>query len=263
MLRRNMSIDWDELRKEMSPIKDYADLRRRWHDAFAYPFVRKTYNFTLLEIADYTQRLLEGDTRNRYTEYAQRLLVTFNQLHRAGIRDILDLVRRIDTCEQFEIFTKQTGVDERDVIAILKYLVYWFIPANKLLSGLVEQNSPISHAAQVLRGLGIRTNLDILQKGLTQASRKEMADTSGLREAEINELVNRADFSRMPWASKATISNIFGAGYGSLVKLANADLERLYQDFYRYGASIHKNLKLGNEIDNSYRIAKIIPLIVE
>ncbi len=258
-----MSVDWNEMRKEMSPIKDYADLRRRWQDAFAYPFVRKTYNFTLLEIADYTQRLLGGDTRNRYTEYAQRLLGTFNQLHHAGIRDILDLVSRIDTCEQFEIFTKQTGVDERNVIAVLKYLVYWFIPAKKLLSGLVDKDSPVSHAVQVLRGLGIRTNLDILQQGLTQANRKEMAGISGLPEAEINELVNRADFSRMPWASKATISNILGAGYGSLVKLTNANPEQLYQDFYRYGASIQKNLKFGNEIDNSYRIAKIIPLVVE
>lgn len=90
-----------------------------------------------------------------------------------------------------------------------------------------------------------------------------MASSRGLPEAEINELVNRADFSRMPWASKATISNIIGAGYGSIVKLANADPVELYQDFYRFGASIGKNLKLGNEIDNSYRIAKIMPLILE
>jgi hypothetical protein len=258
-----MSIDWDAMRKEMSPIKDYAELRKRWQDAFAYPFVNETYNFTMLEIADYTLRLLGEDIRSRYTEYAQRLIETFHRLHRAGVRDILDFVRQIDTCEQFEIFTKQTRANERDVIAVLKYLVYWFIPTKKLLSGLVDKSLPINHAVQVLRGLGIRTNLDLLQQGLTPANRKAMADTSGLPEAEIDELVNRADFSRMPWASKATISNILGAGYGSLVKLANADPEQLYQDFFRYGASIGKNLKLGNEIESSYRIAKIMPLIIE
>jgi hypothetical protein len=79
----------------------------------------------------------------------------------------------------------------------------------------------------------------------------------------VDELVNRADFSRMPWASKATISNIIGAGYGSLAQLANADAEKLYADFFRYGDAIGKNLKLGNEIENSYRIARIVPALVK
>lgn len=79
----------------------------------------------------------------------------------------------------------------------------------------------------------------------------------------ITELVNRSDLSRLPWASKATISNIIGAGYGSLAQLANADPKQLYADFFAYGKSIGKNLKLGNEIENSYRIAKIVPVLVK
>jgi hypothetical protein len=48
-----------------------------------------------------------------------------------------------------------------------------------------------------------------------------------------------------------------------MVKLANADPERLVADFFRYGESIGKNLRLGNEIENSYRIARIVPALVE
>ena len=258
-----MPVNWNEMQKEMYPIKDYGDLRRRWRDAFAYPFVCETYNFTMLEMADYTQHLLGEDTRGRYTEYTQRLTQTLNHLHVAGTRDILDLVRQIGTCEAFEIFADRTTVHAKDLMAVLKYLVYWFIPTKKLLSGLVSKDFRTKDAIQVLRNLGIRTNLDILQQGLTQVARKAMAESSGLSEAVINELVNRADFSRMPWASKATISNILGAGYASLTALANANLEQLYGDFHSYGKSIGKNLKLGNEIDNSYRIAKIMPLILE
>jgi hypothetical protein len=47
-----------------------------------------------------------------------------------------------------------------------------------------------------------------------------LAEYSTIRFSIITELVNRADFSRMPWASKATISNHIGAGYGSLAELA-------------------------------------------
>lgn len=258
-----MPVNWNEMRREMSPIKDYADLRRRWQVAFAYPFVCETYNFSMLEIADYTRRLLGEDTRNRYTEYTQRLIKTFSDLHRTGVQDLLDLVSRIDTNKDFETFTEQTTIQPRDLTAVLKYLVYWVIPSTKLLSGLVSRGSPIKATLLVLRDLGIRTNLDILQQGRTPSARKAMADRSGLPEAEINELVNRADFSRMPWASKATISNILGAGYESLAELAKANPEQLYNDFHTYGKSIGKNLKLGNEIENSYRIAKIIPLVLE
>jgi hypothetical protein len=67
----------------------------------------------------------------------------------------------------------------------------------------------------------------------------------------------------MPWASKATIANIMGAGCGSLQRLAQADPEQLYVDFFRYGESIGKNLKYGNEIENSHRIAKLVPRVVK
>jgi hypothetical protein len=112
------------------------------------------------------------------------------------------------------------------------------------------------------RKWGVRTNLQLLQRGITPTGRRALAEASGLPETVITELVNRADFSRLPWASKATISNIIGAGYGSLVQLANADAEKLYADFFTYGESIGKNLKLGNEIENSYRIARIVPALV-
>lgn len=54
-----------------------------------------------------------------------------------------------------------------------------------------------------------------------------------------------------------------GAGYGSLAQLAAADPEQLYADFFRYGKAIGKNLKLGNEIENSYRIAQLVPVLLE
>jgi len=258
-----MSIDWQAMQQEMYPIKDYETLSQRWQDAFGYVLVCKKYNFTLPEAAIYTQRLLGEDTRNRYTKYCQQLVETFQQLQQARVRDIRDLVTQVDTRPKFEAFTEQVQVHEKAVVAVLKYLVYWVIPAKKYLSSLVIKGSPLLETTQALRSFGIRTNLDILQQGTTLADRKAIAETGELPEAEIHEITHRADFSRLPWASKATISNIMGAGYGSIVALAQADLGQLEQDFYHYGASIGKNLKFGNEIESSYRIAKIIPVVLE
>ena len=79
---------------------------------------------------------------------------------------------------------------------------------------------------------------------------------------KIAELVNQAGLSRLPRTSEDTLSNIHRAGYGSMVKLAKADPDQLYQDFYRYGSTIGMNLIIGNEINNSYGTARIMPLIL-
>jgi len=214
------------------------------------------------ELASYTHLLLGGDSLGRYTEYTANLLGILTALHRAGVLNLLDLIARVETRERMQAFAEQSGVPAYDTVAVLKYLVYWFIPMEKPLGGLVRDDPQTSEAIKALRGLGIRTNLELLQQGITAAGRKALAGSSGLPETVILELVNRADFSRMPWASKATISNIMGAGYNSIAQLASANPEQLYADFFRYGQAIGKNLKLGNEIENSYRIAKMVPILL-
>ena len=161
------------------------------------------------------------------------------------------------------MLSNQVKLSAPEIATLLKYLVYWVIPTEKYISGLVRDNPTIQEAIFALREVNIRTNLELLQSAITPANRKALGDKTRLAPEIVSELVNRADFSRLPWASKATISNIIGAGYGSLYKLANADPEKLYADFFSYGRSIRKNLKLGNEIENSYRIARIVPKIVE
>ncbi len=257
-----MAVNWDEVQKVLPPIKDYEDLCGRLNASFGYPFVVNSFNFTMPELADYSQKLLGGDSRGRYTDYLSELFSIFSKLHQAGVEDVLDLKERVGTRTKLEGFVEQSGNDPLKIVSVLKYLVYWFIPGEKYLSGLVRDDPDITQSIKVLGGIGIRTNLELLQQGITATGRKSLVGTSGLPEEVILELVNRADLSRMPWASKATISNIMGAGYGSIAKLANTNPDQLYKDFFQYGKSIGKNLKLGNEIENSYRIAKIVPVLV-
>jgi hypothetical protein len=257
-----MSVDWVELQKSLSPIKDYDDLCQRLQKSFSYPFVLETFNYSMPELVGYTQRVLGGDARHRYDEYASVLIDLLTRLDRAGVRNLQDLIKRAETAEKLESFSEQSGVSAQGIVTVLKYLIYWFIPTEKYLSGLIQDDPIAKGAIEVFSGSGIRTNLDLLQQGITPAGRRSLAETSKLPPAVINDLVNRADFSRLPWASKATISNIMGAGYHCLDQLAQADPEQLYADFFRYGEAIGKNLKLGNEIENSYRIAKIVPKLV-
>jgi hypothetical protein len=257
-----MMVDWDEVQKVIFPIKNYEDACQRLRLSLSYTFVHKAYNFSLSELENYTQLLLKGDARGRYVIYASRLSDVIHRLHAEGVMDVLDLRRRTASREHLENLTGQVEVSAPEISMLLKYLVYWVVPAEKYLSGLVRDEPGIREANEALREVGIRTNLQLLEAGITPVNRKELSEKTNQPIETITELVNRADFSRMPWASKATISNIIGAGYGSLAKLAKAIPDKLYADFFAYGKSIGKNLKLGNEIESSYRVAKIIPRVL-
>lgn len=257
-----MPVDWTEVNRVLSPIKNYEELRRQWKESFAYEFIRAAYNFSMPVLSDYTRRILGGDPRNRYADYASYLLDGIAKLNQAGEQTILELLSCVDTREKVEVFVGESGLSASYLANLLKYLSYWIIPRNKSLNQLIRDDVPLFDAAKMLKGLDIHTNLDLLQQGMTAAGRKSLAESSGLSEAVIMDLVNRADLSRIPWASKATISNIIGAGYGSLARLANADPEQLTEDFFAYGRAIGKDLRLGNEIENSQRIAKIVPALV-
>ncbi len=258
-----MDIDWLEVKKELGWLKSYDDLAKHWQESVAYPFVRLTYDYTMPAMTAYTKRMLGEDTRQRYTGYCQQLVEGFTQLANADVKGIIDLVTKVDSMELFEAFTAETGIPATETINVLKYLIYWFIPAKKYSGELVRGDETIKDAIKFLHTtLGLRSNLDILQRGLTAANRQSLVEESGLPPEIIAEVVNRADFSRMPWASKATISNIIGAGYGSIAALAAAEPEKLFADFYAYGERIGKNLKSGNEIESSQRVAKIIPAVL-
>lgn len=258
-----MSIDWNEVNRVLSPTKSYAELCLRWQESLSYTVIRAAYNFTMPEINDYLHRLLGGDARARYTGYEALLTPIFAALDQAGVKKLLDLAEQVFTPEGYEHLADHSRLPAEEIAEALKFLTYWFVPMPKPLNSLVREEPVVLDAVKRVREVGVRTNLDMLERGSSAAGRAALGEASDLPGTVVLELTNRADFSRLPWASKATISNIIGAGYGSLKKLAGAEPRRLFDDFFRYGQSIGKNLKLGNEIENSYRIAKLLPVILQ
>ena len=258
-----MTIDWARVTQELSPIPSFEDMSRRLRGAFGYAFVRQACDFTMPALSDYAARLLGGDTRQRYTDYAAGLIATFGRLAAAGVPGIRALVERIDTRATFAALAQETGIDPRALAAALKFLVYWVVPMARPLRALARPTAEVQHVIEKLRQADLRNSLDLLEAGRTPAGRRDLAARSGASAALVDELVHRADFSRLPWTSAATISNYIGAGFATLAALAEAEPEQAAAQYHRYGASIGKNLKLGNEIENGNRIARLLPRVVE
>src|SRR4030042_3452432 len=171
-----MAVNWDEVQKALVPIKDYEDLCRRLSVSFGYPFVINSFNFTMPELVDYSQKILGGDSRGRYGDYLSKLTSIFSELHQAGVKNVLDLKAYVESRQHLESFTQQSGVDAINITTVLTFLLYWFIPGEKYLSGLVRDDPGISQTIKVLASLDVRPNLQLLPQGLTPAGRRRWGE---------------------------------------------------------------------------------------
>jgi hypothetical protein len=259
-----MALDPVQLKKDLYPIPNYADLIKRLKVSLSYSFALKAYPHTMLDAQDYARRLLGDDPKQRYGGWLVSLQKTFKALGAAGIKDYQELVSRAGSETELEALAQKLDIPTGEIVGVLKYLLYWVLPDRKELNRLILPTDADKKARNaILRGHGIRSNLDLLEKGSSLASRKELSAQTGLPLEFITEMVHRADYSRMPWFHGKTINHFMGAGYPTLELLAKADLKKLSVDLLRYGQSIAKNLKFGVEADSGGIIARVLPRVVE
>lgn len=159
------------------------DLCQRLWRSLGYELVHERFNLTMPELIDYTQQALGGDPQARYTVYSAELVRTMTDLHKAGVQQRLDLIQYVETPEKLEAFSERHGIAATRIVRVLKFVIYWFVPMEKYLSGLIREAPLASEALKVLREVKICTNLDLLQQGATAAGSKALADLTGLPEA--------------------------------------------------------------------------------
>ncbi len=80
---------------------------------------------------------------------------------------------------------------------------------------------------QALKQQGIKSNLDLLEVGRTEAGRVHLARSDRDRQRPMSSpLVHRADISRLAYVRGKTVKHLCGGGYDTLEKIANADAAR-------------------------------------
>jgi hypothetical protein len=127
-----------------------------------------------------------------------------------------------------------------------------------------KENHSQKEYITALRTNNIRFTLDVLEIGRTKEGRVKIAIKTGVPEDFIAELVNRADFTRMPYISGKTVWHYFTGGYNSLEKLVNSDLDKLREDMTKYFDSIGRKLSRPIlELDSGIIILKILLKIVK
>ncbi len=259
-----MKVDWVEVERLVKPSPNYEDIVNRLNQILNYAFVREHYNHNMKDAQAYATALIGGDPKQRYGEWLENLVHTFQMLNELRIEDYLDFITRIETREKFEVFFKGAKLTLNDIFSLLKYLLYWVLPSRVYLRELIEKDDSTALTyITTLRENGIRFTLDILEKGRTKRGRREIAENTKIPKDFIYDIVNRADFTRLPYIRGSSIRHYFNIGYTTLDKLSKADYPTLKNEMTAYSKSINKDLSRVIELDSGIAIARILPKLVE
>lgn len=257
----NLVVDWNSVKK--MTLWHYEDLISKTLRVLSYDFIREYYNHSMKKASIYAKHLL--GFYPKYKRFVITLTNTFQRLDDSGIRSYSDLVHRVETREKCEHFLEKAELSFVDLISTLNYIFRWVLPfRNVYLKQLVDRSNEV-HKEYIdrLRERDMKFNLDILEYGRTKEGRTEISIETGISEAFILDLTNRADLTRLPYMSWKTVNHLCGAGYNDLNKLAGVDIERLKEDMKKYFDK--KGIKLGPFIDLRGLVlwAKSLPKIVE
>jgi hypothetical protein len=259
-----MTVNWDEVQKQIYPAPNYEDVTGRLRTGFSYAFIRELYNHSMPEAGAVAARLLGINPKQHYTAWIKELQASFQLLEAAGVGDTRDLLRQVETRQKLEDFCARTQTPAKNVVSPLIFLMYWVLPAKIYLRELTEKDDPQKLAwATTLRENGVRFNLDILEQGRTPGGRQELARRTAVPEEWVCELTNRADFTRVAYTNGKTILHLCRGGYGSMARVKNTPLPQMMGDMQAYFNRIGMHMKSGMEFDAIWCIAATLPDLVE
>lgn len=256
-----MEIDWSEVKK--ITLWSYEELVEKILRVLSYSFVREHYNHSMREAEKYVDGLLGYD--QKHADHVMKLARIFRKLDTLKIQSYAELIHRVENREKCEGFLRKAELPFRDFMSALNYLFRWILPFNIYLRELIDADNE-THLGYLeqLRELGIRFNLDILERGRHIESRRRISEEKGIPETFVADLVNRADMTRLPYSNRKTVKHLCVAGYCSLGKIAQADLrdlkEHMRLHFDKTGVRFARSFI---DLDGISRWARIVPRVVE
>ena len=256
-----MEIDWSEVKR--ITLWSYEELIEKLLKVLSYEFVQKYYNHSMREAAEYVGRLLGYD--QKYHVKVSALTELFRKLDAAKIKNFEELLHEIENREKCSEFLGKTVLSFTELIFALNYIFRWVLPFCLYLRELIDPNDETQNGyLEELKKIGIRFNLDVLERGRTEEDRKRISREATIPEAFILILVNRADMTRLPYSNRKTVRHLGAAGYDSVDKIAQADLTRLMEDMRAYFNKIGIRLSRSFiDLEGIMRWAKAIPKIVQ
>lgn len=261
-----MEIDWQYVK--LKTLWQYDDLISKLLKALNYGFVQEYYNHSMAEAGTYSRKIREGYLQNRTdVSFIDQISSNIRALGDLGIKDYLDLIRKVKTRAECEVFLQETGFGFKALIQVLDYLLRWVLPFECPVKELLDTFEEIpSGCPEILKKQGIQSNLGVLESFRIKSGRATFSKQTGMAEEFILRLAHRADISRLAYVRGKTIRHLCGGGYDTLDKIASANLKEMETSMAAYYESIGKSFsdfKLVIPLDSMVGGAGVLPKVIE
>jgi hypothetical protein len=264
--RAGVKIDWNSVKKQT--LWSYEDLIGKLLSVLAYDFVQEHYNHTMKQAQDYAESIRRGYLQDRgdMTAYVDSIAAHLRDLETRGIGTYSEVVHLVATRAGCVAFLQETDFDFDQLIQTLNYLLRWVLPFKAPMREFIDVDSHANvELLQALKKQGIRSNLDLLEVGRTEAGRIQLASTTGIPVACVLALVHKVDISRLAYVRGKTVKHFCGGGYDTLEKIADAEAAEMEEAMGAYYRTLGKTLAdFRAVIPLSWMIegAKILPRVI-
>ncbi|MFW9921021.1 MAG: DUF4332 domain-containing protein [Candidatus Thorarchaeota archaeon] len=257
-----MGVSWTRV-KEVT-LWTYEEILAKLNSTLSYDFVSKHYDLKLRKVQTFLMDLLKREDK-KYDTYRDNVVDTLRQAEVFGVGNLSGLLRSIPNREQCEYFIQTTNIEFEKLIQLLNCMLRWILPFSRPIrefidKGHTEQEAHLSKT----RPLGIRYNLDVLDRFRTRFARVDFASEADIPMNFMTNLMHRCDLSRLPYVSGSTVSILFHSGFTTLDAVANTSLERLERKVQEYLEGIGKRYSRSFiELESAIVQATVLPKIIE
>lgn len=234
-------IDWSIVKKQT--LWGYEDLIAKLQEVLSYPFVHEHYDHTVHQALDYAARIRRGYLQDQggMTVHVDTAASHLRDLDARWRGTYSDLIRSVATRAEAVAFLHRTGFAFDALVQVLNYLMRWVLPFRTPIREFIDVDTQAgAEQMRALREQGIKSNLDLLEVGRSEAGRIQLAQATGAPAASVLALVHRADISRLAYVRGKTVKHLCGGGYDTLDKLASADVAEMEERMDAYYRTLGK-----------------------
>lgn len=218
-------------------------------------------DLSLIMLDEYGKKLRDSYLPPSRQILKEKTAERFSFLIKQGIDNVAELQKLLKKKEKFEELSKAPGFSADYLTILLREMNSLHPKPNKLTEYGILSQETVSR----LEKLGIKDTLKLYDKIKTKASRKLLAEQSGIPKTEIEILTAISDLSRVKWAGVAFTSMLYQLGYTSVAMVSKAEANQMHQSINQLKRE--KNLYKGsiglNDIKIFIQEAGEIPAEVE
>ncbi len=192
-------------------------------------------DYSTITIDEYMEKLKYKSLIPSQIILKEGLEEKFSCIKGLGFKNVLELEKALKNKQKLLELAQAPCLSEQYLSALLREIKGRQSKPRKLADFAHICNDTLTKLQQ----LGIKTTAHLYDKVISEKSRKEFAQRTNIPYADILELAQLTDLTRIQWVNTTFARVLYEAGYNTIEKVSGADYEVLYKEIKKLNEERH------------------------